>query len=70
MNLSQLTAVLHNNNVLNNESHKMSAVGVRMKLVSVVYIYIYSILLKRDYKVQLANNKIQMAWLTSWLVVG
>ena len=22
------------------------------------------------YKIQLANNKIQMAWLTSWLVVG
>ena len=28
------------------------------------------ILLKQDYKVQLANNKIQMAWLTCWLVVG
>ena len=28
------------------------------------------ILLKQDYKIQLANNKIQMAWLTSWLVVG
>ena len=27
-------------------------------------------LLKQDYKIQLANNKIQMAWLTSWLVVG
>ena len=27
------------------------------------------ILLKQDYKVQLANNKIQVAWLTSWLVV-
>ena len=28
------------------------------------------ILLKQDYKIQLTNNKIQMAWLTSWLVVG
>ena len=28
------------------------------------------ILLKQDYKIQLANNKIQMAWLTGWLVVG
>ena len=28
------------------------------------------ILLKQDYKVQLANNKTQMAWLTSWLVVA
>ena len=28
------------------------------------------ILLKQDYKIQLANNKIQMAWLTSWPVVG
>ena len=28
------------------------------------------ILLKQDYNIQLANNKIQMAWLTSWLVVG
>ena len=27
-------------------------------------------LLKQDYKIQLANNKIQMAWLTGWLVVG
>ena len=27
------------------------------------------ILLKQDYKIQLANNKIQMAWLTCWLVV-
>ena len=31
-------------------------------------IIIIIILLKQDYKVQLANNKIQMAWLTSWLV--
>ena len=29
-------------------------------------IIIIIILLKQDYKVQLANNKIQMAWLTSW----
>ena len=28
------------------------------------------ILLKQVYKIQLANNKIQMAWLTCWLVVG
>ena len=28
------------------------------------------ILLKQDCKIQLANNKIQMARLTSWLVVG
>ena len=28
------------------------------------------ILLKQDYKIKLANNKMQMAWLTSWLVVG
>ena len=33
-------------------------------------IIIIIILLKQDYKVQLANNKIQMAWLTCWLVVG
>ena len=26
--------------------------------------------LKQDYKIQLADNEIQMAWLTSWLVVG
>ena len=35
----------------------------------IVIIIIIIILLKQDYKVQLANNKIQMAWLTSWLVV-
>ena len=28
------------------------------------------IFLKQDYMVQLANNKIQMACLTSWLLVG
>ena len=33
-------------------------------------IIIIIILLKQNYKVQLANNKIQMAWLTSLLVVG
>ena len=27
-------------------------------------------LLKQDYKIQLANNKIQMDWLTCWLVLG
>ena len=34
-----------------------------------IIIIIIIILLKQDYKVQLANNKIQMSWLTSWLVV-
>ena len=33
-------------------------------------IIIIIILFKQDYKIQLANNKIQMAWLTGWLVVG
>ena len=33
-------------------------------------IIIIIILLKQDYKIQFANHKIQMAWLTSWLVVG
>ena len=28
------------------------------------------ILSKQDHKIQLANNKIQKAWLTCWLVVG
>ena len=37
---------------------------------TVLLIIIIIILLKQDYKIQLANNKIQMAWLTSWLVVG
>ena len=36
----------------------------------IIIIIIIIILLKQDYKIQLANNKIQMAWLTSWLVVG
>ena len=36
----------------------------------IIIIIIIIILLKQDYKVQLANNKIQMAWLTCWLVVG
>ena len=35
-----------------------------------IIIIIIIILLKQYYMVQLANNKIQMAWLTSWLVVG
>ena len=35
-----------------------------------IMIIIIKKLLKQDYKVQLANNKIQMAWLTWWLVVG
>ena len=37
-------------------------------LVTIIVMII--ILLKQDYKIQLASNKIQMAWLTSWLVVG
>ena len=36
----------------------------------IIIIIIIIILLKQDCKVQLANNKIQMAWSTSWLVVG
>ena len=39
-------------------------------ILIIIIIIIIIILLKQDYKVQLANNKIQMAWLTSWLVVG
>ena len=39
-------------------------------LIIIIIIIIIIILLKQDYKVQLANNKIQMAWLTCWLVVG
>ena len=35
----------------------------------IIIIIIIIILLKQDYKIQLVNNKIQMAWLTSWLVV-
>ena len=35
----------------------------------IIIIIIIIILLKQDYKIQLTNNKIQMAWLTSWLVV-
>ena len=42
---------------------------ITLKYVLIIIIIII-ILLKQDYKVQLANNKIQMAWLTSWLVVG
>ena len=37
--------------------------------IIIIIITIIIILLKQDYKIQLANNKIQMAWLTSWLVV-
>ena len=40
------------------------------RVMMIIIIMIIIILLKQDYKVQLANNKIQMAWLTSWLVVG
>ena len=36
----------------------------------IIIIIIIRLLLKQDYKIQLANNKIQKAWLTSWLVVG
>ena len=39
-------------------------------VIIIKIIIIIIILLKQDYKIQLANNKIQMAWLTSWLVVG
>ena len=39
-------------------------------LTEIHLIIIIIILLKQDYKIQLPNNKIQMAWLTSWLVVG
>ena len=35
----------------------------------IIIIIIITILLKQDYKVQLANNKIQMPWLTCWLIV-
>ena len=35
-----------------------------------VIIIIIIILFKQDYEIQLTNIKIQMAWLTSWLVVG
>ena len=38
--------------------------------IIIIIIIIIIILLKQDYKVQLANNKIQMAWLTCWIVVG
>ena len=35
-----------------------------------ILIIIIIILLKEDFKIQLTNNKIQMASLTRWLVVG
>ena len=44
-------------------------IGVAGPQVPVIIIIII-ILLKQDYLIQLANNKLQMAWLTSWLVVG
>ena len=39
-------------------------------MIIIIIIIIIIILLKQDYKIQLASNKIQMAWLTRWLVVG
>ena len=45
----------------------VESVGVNIIMIIIIIIII---LLKQDYKIQLANNKIQMAWLTSWLVVG
>ena len=39
-------------------------------LERMLQIIIIIILLTQYYKVQLANNKIQVAWLTCWLVVG
>ena len=42
----------------------------RARKIELIIKIIIIILLKQDYKIQLANNKIQMAWLTSWLVVG
>ena len=38
--------------------------------IIIIIITIIIILLKQDYKMQFGDNKIQMAWLTSWLVVG
>ena len=40
--------------------------GYIIKQISIIII----ILLEQDYKKQLANNKIQMAWLTSLVAVG
>ena len=42
----------------------------KFSLYFIIIITIILILLKQDYKIQLAHNKTQMAWLTSWLVVG
>ena len=50
--------------------HKVKNEGVRRRAGIIIIIIIIIILLKQDYKVQLANNKIQMAWLTYWLVFG
>ena len=41
-----------------------------MKPMSKLIIIIIIILLKQDYKIQLENNKIRMAWLTSWRELG
>ena len=41
-------------------------VCVRIPIIIIIII----ILLKQDYKIQLTNKKIQMAWLTSWVVFG
>ena len=51
---------------------RMDRVGneVMRMTAGIIIIMIIIILLKQDYKMQLPNNKIQMAWLTSWLVVG
>ena len=43
--------------------------GCERDVVHIIIIIII-ILLKQYYNIQLTNNKIQMAWLTSWLVVG
>ena len=48
----------------------MTIIIIIIIITIIIIIIITIILLKQDYKVQLANNKIQMAWLTSWLVVG
>ena len=41
-----------------------------MVIIIIIMIIIIKKLLKQDYKVQLVNNKIPMAWLTCWPVVG
>ena len=47
----------------------LRGVACEAEIIIIIIIKII-ILLKQDYKIQLANNKIQMTWLTSWLVVG